>query len=165
MTHALSCRSQRQGQGCRRTGRTRRTGREGQGCCCDSGTSSRRSTRVATDPASRTGDRGHGWYSSAPHPSHVYIRVGHLTHLLVCPLATAGPTDWSFWILRGHLLAGAYPKRLHLVADLLKAGASRQCCRAVGNVGTPQLIAPRRHNDIRLPDDERGAGKARPTVH
>jgi hypothetical protein len=36
----------------------------------------------------------------------------------------AGPTDWSFWVLRGQVLAGAYPKRQHLVADLLKAGAS-----------------------------------------
>lgn len=37
----------------------------------------------------------------------------------------AGPMDWSFWVLRGRVLAGAYPKRSHLVSDLLKAGECR----------------------------------------
>jgi hypothetical protein len=45
-----------------------------------------------------------------------------------------GPTDWSFWVLKGRVLAGAYPKRQHLVADLLKAGLDPlapvfSCCR------------------------------------
>lgn len=42
--------------------------------------------------------------------------------------AMAGPTEWSFWVLRGQVLAGAYPKRQHLVADLLKAGTTTFIC-------------------------------------
>jgi hypothetical protein len=36
----------------------------------------------------------------------------------------SGPTEWTNWVIPGHLLVGAYPKDKTLLRDILSAGNS-----------------------------------------
>ncbi|KAL6060717.1 protein-tyrosine-phosphatase [Balamuthia mandrillaris] len=39
-----------------------------------------------------------------------------------------GPTDYSNWIVKGHLMVGAFPKKQHMIEALLKGGITAFVC-------------------------------------